>query len=56
MSFYRRKDTAYVFYNIRTPPCWFSLRDEFVLPRKWWRVEGGAAVNLGFSYMVVPTG
>jgi len=40
VSFYKKKDATYVFYYIRTPPCQFSLSDEFVLPRKWWRGRG----------------
>jgi len=42
MSFYKEKDATCVFYYIRTPPCQFSLSDEFVLPRKWWM--GGRGV------------
>jgi hypothetical protein len=40
VSFYKKKDATYVFHYIRTPPCQFSLSDEFVLPRKWWRGRG----------------
>jgi len=57
MFFYKKKDATSVFYYIRTPPCRFSLSDELVLPKKWWREGGvGAPSNLGFPYMVVHTG
>jgi hypothetical protein len=50
MSFYKKKDATCVFYDIRTPPCWFFLSDEFVLPRKWWRERGvGGSIQFGIS-------